>query len=100
LIDQDYTYNMQLKDNKSNSTYLNQSYFNEDHIKRIDKGAYKLENNYSKNYITTDINGLNTLKINKLIRDFVRNDDELKEFDSKEQYIEQTKKGIMSKIWG
>ena len=105
LIDQDYTYNMQLKDNKSNSTYLNQSYFNEDHIKRIDKGAYKFENNYSKNYITTDFNGLNTLKINKLIREFLRNDDELKEIESKEQqfkenYIEQTKKGIMSKIWG
>src|SRR5699024_7487250 len=65
FITDPYLYNMQLKDNKEHSTSLTQSYFDDDHIKRIDRGAYKFENNYSKNYITTDFNDLNRLKINK-----------------------------------
>lgn len=104
-IDYPYHYNMQLKDNKEHSTYLNPSYFNDEHIKKIDKGAYKFENNFSKNFITTDFHELNRLKINKLIREFLRNEDEQTELNSKEKqfkqnYIEQTKKGLMSKLWG
>src|SRR5699024_8067769 len=104
-INDPYLYNMQLKDNKEHSTYLNQKYFDDDHVKRIDKGAYKFDNNFSKNYITTDFYDLNRLKINKIIREFLRNDDREKEIESKEKqfkenYIEQTKKGLMSKLWG
>jgi len=104
-ITEPYLYNMQLKDNKEHSTYLNESYFDDDHIKKIDKGAYKFENNFSKNYITTDFLDLNRLKINKIIREFLRNDNEHLEIESKEKqfkenYIEQTKRGLMKKLWG
>lgn len=104
MIDEPYLYNMQLKDNKEHSTYLNESYFDDRHIKRIDRGAYKFENNFSKNYITTDFHGLNRLKINKIIREYLRTDDERREIESKEKqfqenYIEQTKRGLMKKIW-
>lgn len=104
-IDEPYLYNMQLKDNKEHSTYLNEKYFDDDHIKRIDRGDYLFENNFSKNYITSDFNGLNRLKINKIIREFLRDDDENKEIESKEKqfqenYIEQTKRGLMKKLWG
>lgn len=104
-IDDPYLYNMQLKDNKEHSTYLNHNYFDDDHVKKIDKGAYKFENNFSKNYITTDFHDLNRLKINKIIREFLRKDDEHLEIESKEKqfqenYIEQTKRGLMSKLWG
>ena len=104
-IDEPYLYNMQLKDNKEHSTYLNEKYFDDDHIKRIDKGDYLFENNFSKDYITSDFNGLNRLKINKIIREFLRDDDENKEIESKEKqfqenYIEQTKRGLMKKLWG
>lgn len=100
-----YIYNMQLKDNKDDSTYLNESYFDDNHIKKIDKGYYKFENNFSKNYITTDFHELNRLKINKLIREFLKSDDEKMEMESKEKqfeknYIEQSKRGLMSKLWG
>lgn len=103
--DEPYLYNMQLKDNKENSTYLNEKYFDDNHIKKIDKGTYLFENNFSKNYITSDFYELNRLKINKLIREFLRTDDQQKEIESKEKqfkenYIEQTKKGLMKKIWG
>lgn len=104
-ITEPYLYNMQLKDNKEHSTYLNESYFDDEHIKKIDKGAYKFENNFSKNYITTDFLDLNRLKINKIIREFLRNDNEHLEIESKEKqfkenYIEQTKRGLMKKLWG
>lgn len=104
-IQDDYTYNMQLKDNKENSIYLKENYYSDDHIKKIDKGYYLFENNFSKNYITTDFHDLNRLKINKIIREFLKDDNEEKETESKEKqfkenYIEQTKKGIMQKIWG
>src|SRR5699024_6991168 len=105
VIEHSYHYNMQLKDNKEQSIFLNHNYFDDDHIKKIDRGAYLFENNFSKNYITTDFHDLNRLKINKVIREFLRNDDKLKEIESKEKqfkenYIEQTKKGLMSKLWG
>ena len=104
-ITEPYQYNLMLKDNKAGSIYLNESYFDDNHIKKIDKGAYLFENNFSKNYITSDFQGLNELKINKLIREFLRNDNEQVEIQSKEKqfeqnYLEQTKKGIMKKIWG
>lgn len=105
FIEHDYQYNMQLKDNKEGSIYLNETYFDEDHIKRLDRGDYLFENNFSKNYITTDFQGLNELKINKIIREQLRKDDPTKEYLSKEKqfkenYIEQTKKGLMNKLWG
>lgn len=104
-INDSYLYNMQLKDNKENSTYLNQRYFDDDHLKKIDRGVYLFENNFSKNYITSDFYDLNRLKINKLIREFLRNDSETLEMEFKEKqfqenYIEQTKKGLMKKLWG
>lgn len=103
-IQEKYLYNIQLKDNKEHSTYLNESYFDDKHIKKIDRNMYKFENNFSKNYITTDFFDLNRLKINKIIREFLRNDNEEKEIESKEKqfkenYIEQTKKGLMQKLW-
>ena len=105
LINEPYHYNLQLKDNKKDSIYLNESYFDEQHIKRIDKGGYLFENNFSKNYITTDYGGLSELKINKIIREFLRNEKESTEMESKEKqfqknYIEQTKKSLMTKLWG
>lgn len=104
-IQEDYHYNLLLKDNRSNSIFLNESYFNENHIKRIDKGIYLFDNNYSRNIITTDFGGLNQLKINKIIREFLRNDNSQVETESKEKqfqenYIEQTKKSLMTKLWG
>lgn len=104
-INESYQYNMQLKDNTPDSVYLNESYFDDDHIKKIDKGVYLFENNFSKNYITSDFYDLNRLKINKLIREFLRTDNkeqeiEFKEKQFQENYIEQTKKSLIKKLWG
>lgn len=104
-IPNDYDYNLKLKDNTSSSIYLNPKYFDEDEIKKIDRGAYLFENNYSKDYITNDFHELNNLKILKLIREFLHNDTPEVETESKESqyelnYIEQSKRGLMKKMWG
>src|SRR5699024_12023012 len=41
-----YDYNQQLKDNTVSSIYLNESYYNENHIKKYDRGFYLFENNF------------------------------------------------------
>lgn len=99
-----YQYNLQLKDNRSDSIYLNEKYFDENHLKKIDRGYYLFDNNFSKNMITGDFYELNMLKINKLIREDLRDDNLDKEIENKERqfkenYIEQTKRGLMAKMW-
>ena len=102
-IDTDYHYNLLLKDNKESSIYLSEKYFDDRHIKKIDKDFYLFQNNFSKNAITTDYTNLNRLKINKIISEFLTKDNEQKEIESKEKqfrdnYIEQTKKSIFKKL--
>ena len=104
-IDGTYQYNLLLKDNRENSQFLNEKYFDEKHFKRIDRGDYLFNNKFSKDYITSDFNGLNELRINKLIRETLRKDNESVEVLSKEKqfeenYIEKTKRGLMRKLWG
>src|SRR5699024_4113103 len=77
----------------------------QDNIKKIDRGYYLFDNNFSKNFITGDFYELNHLKINKIIREVLKTDDEQTEVDSKERqfkenYIEQTKRGLMKKLMG
>lgn len=104
-IPKTYDYNLKLKDNTSTSIYLSDKYFDENEIKKIDRGAYLFENNYSKDYITNDFHELNRLKILKLIREFLYDDKPEKETENKEfqyelNYIEQSKRGLMKKMWG
>ena len=104
-IDGTYQYNLLLKDNRETSQFLNDKYFDEKHFKRIDRGDYLFNNKFSKDYITSDFNGLNELRINKLIRETLRKDNDSVEVLSKEKqfeenYIEKTKRGLMRKLWG
>ena len=104
-IDGTYQYNLLLKDNRETSQFLNEKYFDEKHIKRIDRGEYLFNNKFSKDYITSDFNGMNELRINKLIRETLRKDNDRVEVLSKEKqfeenYIEKTKRGLMRKLWG
>lgn len=104
-VDGDYQYNMLLKDNRPNSTYLSDKYYDENHVRKIDKGYYLFENNYSKNAITTDYVNLNSLNLLKIIREFLKTDNDYiervsKEKQFKDNYIEQTKRSIFEKLMG
>ena len=100
-----YQYNLLLKDNKANSKFLNERYFDENHIKRIDRGNYLYDNNFSRNFITTDNPILKELKINKIVREVLKEESEHYEVENKEKqfrdnYVEETKRSIMRKFWG
>ena len=101
--DYDYIFNMLLKDNKETSRYLNEKYYDDNHYKKIDKGKYLFDNNFSKNFITNDFIDLKRLRINKLIREYLK--DETPELESKEKenqfydnYIEMSKRAIAKKF--
>src|SRR5699024_3431517 len=80
-IETNYQYNMQLKDNRSDSIFLNDTYFSEDHIKKIDRGYYLFENNFSKNLMTCEFYEMNHLKINKNIREVLKTNDDQTELE-------------------
>ena len=61
--DEKYQYCLVLKDKKSDVHYLDETYFDERQLKKFDKGVYLFDNNFSKNFITTNFGGLNTLKV-------------------------------------
>ena len=104
FTDEEYQYNLLLKDNKATSIYLNESYFSDKQIRKIDKGAYLFENNFSKEYITSEYSQINRLKINKIIKEFLKDENEYSEGNAKEEqfkenYIKQTKRNLMAKMW-
>lgn len=99
--DDDYAYNMNLRDNKENSTYLSEKYFSERHVKRIVRGNYLFANYFSKNRITSIYPDLN---INKIIKEYLKQEkptDEIenKEKQFKENYIRETKRALFEKMW-
>lgn len=101
--DYDYIFNMLLKDNKEDSQYLNEKYYDDNQYKKIDKGLYLFENNFSKNFITNDFIDLKRLRINKLIREYLKNESpdlERKEKESQfyDNYIEMSKRAIANKF--
>ena len=104
-VKEPYEYNLKLKDNRETSQYLNEKYFDERHIKRIDRGDYLFDNKFSKDYITSDFNGLNELRLNRIIMETLRKDNETIERESKEKQfeenqIEMTKRSLFKKMWG
>lgn len=105
MEDEQYQFCLVLKDKKEDVIYLDETYFDERQVKKYDKGLYLFENNFSKNFITTNFGGLNTLKLNKILRQVLKNDNEQIEMVSKEKqfeenYIEETKKGLLKQLWG
>lgn len=99
----DYDFNLKLKDNKEGSVYLKESYFKENHIKNYYNGAYKFENNYSRDLITDGFLDYRFLDIKKIIRTYMIQNKDISGFDKKEMqykqnYIEQTKKNLVKKF--
>ena len=99
-----YDYNINLSDNKENTIFLKESYFDENYIKKHNRGFFLYDNNYSKNFITDNFN-LTSLKIMKLIRerelkDKQKSETEISEAQFKDNYIERSKHSIMRRYFG
>ena len=93
-----YDFNMFPKDNTETSIYIKPSYYDEIYKNRFLKGKFKFDNVYSRYHVMTD-GYLITLNIKKICRkDFARfksEKEENKEAKFKDNYIEQTKRGML-----
>ena len=90
-----YDFNLKLNDNRPESVYLNEDYFDPDHYKKHNKGAFIYDNNHSKDMVTGGFLNLETLKISKIIKEYEKRDNkdtfEKREEVYKERYMERTK---------
>lgn len=65
-LQKNYSYNTDLKGNSENSTYLKQSYYNDNFIKKYNRKLFNFANQYSKDYI---LNNYPKLKLTKIINE-------------------------------
>ena len=93
-----YDFNMKLNDNRPESLFLNELYFDPDHYKKHDKGQFLYDNNHSKDMVTGGFLNLETLKISKIIKEYEKLDNkdtfERREEVYKERYLERTKEHL------
>lgn len=99
--EKDYSFNTELKDNKQDSIFLNNSYYDEYHYKKYDKDLFKFNNQYSKDMILDHIIDLSMLKISKIMQVYefeILKTIDIKEKQYKDNFIEQTKKSLIQKF--
>lgn len=65
-VEDEYKYNTDLVNNTENSTYLKASYYNDNFIKKYNRGLFRFANQFSKDYI---LSNYPTLKITKIINE-------------------------------
>lgn len=99
-----YDYNILLKDNNKDSTYLDENFYEEDYARHYLKNRHLFDNNYSKDYVLFFSNELSDLRINKIIKHhYVKNKNTKGGKDKEEiynlSYIESTKKTLYRKFF-
>lgn len=97
-----YDFNILLKDNKETSKYLDESFYDDEHDRKYNKDIFLFDNMYSKDNIIDIYSNLKDLRINKIIKYHVTVNNldnfEMKEKIYKENYIENTKKGLVERF--
>lgn len=96
-----YDFNYRMKDNREDSVYLKDTFFNENQKKLFIHDYYKFENTYSKDYILTDFNGLNTLKIMKILSIYLSEKQDSSDYQEEryqENYLENSLNHIKQKF--
>lgn len=101
----DYDFNMLLKDNTKESIYLDETFYDSDHVNRYKKDYYLFDNNFTKDLVTNSFHNLKELRITKIIGRYLSKHANESNFDKKEKqyqdnYIEQTKKGLLKRFYG
>jgi len=82
---------------------LDETFFDFKHKKRYSKEFYLFDNNFTKDLVTNSFHALNELKITKIISKYMSMNQNESNFDKKEKqykdnYIDQTKKGLLKKF--
>lgn len=98
-----YDFNYLIKDNNEQSTFLNESFYDNEHERKYNKDIFLFDNVYSKDFILSEMNNYRDLKINKIIKHHASNNTldnfEMREKVYKENYIENTKKSLFKKFF-
>lgn len=76
INENNYSYNLELKDNKDDSIYLTKKYFKERFYKKYINNEFLFKNEYSKNYILNDFT-ISTLNIYKLLKTITHTQEEI-----------------------
>lgn len=102
-IEQDYSYNTDLKDNTATSIFLSDGYFSETEPKKHDKGLYLYDSTYSKESFFSSFS-LPRLKIMKIIGEqkigtSVGEKSYTKQEDAERAYLTKTKESLLRKWW-
>lgn len=101
--EKEYHFNTELVDNTENSIFLDEGYYDEEHYLKYDKDLFKFNNQYSKDVILGMMFSLSHIKITKVIQVYEMeflNEKEIKEIQYKDNYLEQSKRGLMKKFFG
>lgn len=98
VLEDSYEYNFYQVDNRKDSIYLEDKFYDPNHAKKFTKGLYRFENSYSKDFILSN-NQLINLKINRLIGLYEsKNPIENKDKKLENNYISDSKKAIFRKF--
>lgn len=100
----DYLFCQNINDIKKETHYLKENFYNENYVKKFEKGLYYFDNAFSKSKITNNYR-LTTLKIQKCISMYETlinkkiTQNEQNEIDYEKQYIERSKIHIFEKFY-
>lgn len=98
----DYEFNLLVKDNKKESIFLNETFYDIEYSRKYEKNIYLFDNNFSKNFITDGLSMYKDIRIHKIINmhsiKFLKNNHDMKELVYKENYIENTKKMLANRF--
>lgn len=83
-VEDNYIYNTDLVNNREGSTYLKSTYYNDNFVKKYNRGLFRFANQFSKDYI---LNNYPTLKITKIINE---QSQVIPTFKEQEKQIEQS----------
>ena len=98
VLEDSYEYNFYQLDNRKDSIYLEDKFYDPNHAKKFTKGLYRFENSYSKDFILSN-NQLINLKINRLIGLYEsKTPIENKDKKLENNYIRDSKKAIFRKF--
>lgn len=100
FINEPYSFNQELKDNIEDSIFLDESFYEAKEVKKHNKGLYRYANNFSKDYITSNIENLKIMKIIKLDRfEKRKRKEDITQVDINRLQLEETKENIMRRMF-
>ena len=95
---EDYDFNLLIVDNKETSVFLKDTFYNDNEIKKHNKGYYLYDNAYSKEFFLSNYNYMR-LNIRKVIKYYLTNaEQEEKEKITEKNEIDEIKRNLVNRF--